>query len=233
MRRYRRTSGFSWVRTVTFAGAFCTGRLLYPQSVKWPDTRINRVEMLALMQTLNAELLASRSATQTLEKWCGDHRLANPAVIRAVRLPVQTVLPDGDQRKRLDISRREKVKYRRVQLRCGDVVLSEAENWYVPGRLTRQMNRLLDQTDSPFGKVVQSLRPYRLTFSAKMRWSPLPKGWEMGEGADSAAEAPSALGAIAIPDELFEHRAVLFDRKHRPFAEVREVYQKQVLFFRK
>jgi len=29
------------------------------------------------MQTLNAELLASRSATQTLEKLCADHRLTD------------------------------------------------------------------------------------------------------------------------------------------------------------
>jgi hypothetical protein len=30
----------------------------------------------------------------------------------------------------------EPVRFRRVPLKCGDHVLSEAENWYVPSRLT-------------------------------------------------------------------------------------------------
>jgi hypothetical protein len=34
---------------------------------------------------------------------------------------------------------------------------------------------------------------------------------------------------LAIPDALFEHRAVLYTRDHKPFAEVREVYQRQIL----
>ncbi|PPD19151.1 MAG: hypothetical protein CTY30_05310, partial [Methylocystis sp.] len=36
----------------------------------WRDGFVPRIEALALMQTLNASLLASRSATATLEKWC-------------------------------------------------------------------------------------------------------------------------------------------------------------------
>jgi hypothetical protein len=34
----------------------------------WPDSFATRVEALALIQTLNAEILASRSATLTLER---------------------------------------------------------------------------------------------------------------------------------------------------------------------
>ena len=41
------------------------------------DTYLSRVEVLALIQTLNGALLASRSATLTLEKWCADHKLAS------------------------------------------------------------------------------------------------------------------------------------------------------------
>src|SRR5258708_10417388 len=46
------------------------------EAVGWPDDFLSRLEALALVQTLNAEILASRSATLTLEKWCGEHRLA-------------------------------------------------------------------------------------------------------------------------------------------------------------
>ena len=34
-----------------------------------------------------------------------------------------------------------------------------------------------------------------------------------------------------IPAALFEHRAVLYTRDHKPFSEVSEVYQRQVLAF--
>jgi hypothetical protein len=41
-----------------------------------PDDFLTRLEAVALVQTLNAEILASRSATLTLERWCDEHGLA-------------------------------------------------------------------------------------------------------------------------------------------------------------
>ena len=49
----------------------------------WPDTFLTRLESLALIETLNASLLAARSATFTLDKWCTDHKLADETKIRA------------------------------------------------------------------------------------------------------------------------------------------------------
>jgi amidase len=52
----------------------------------WPDTQPSRVEMMALLETLNAMLLSRPSATVTLEDWCRDRRLAvEPAHHRASR----------------------------------------------------------------------------------------------------------------------------------------------------
>jgi hypothetical protein len=53
--------------------------LSFAQAGPWPDTLVSRLEALALIETLNAEILASRSATLTLEKWCADHGLAGVA----------------------------------------------------------------------------------------------------------------------------------------------------------
>jgi hypothetical protein len=53
----------------------------------WPDSFVARVEALALLQTLNADLLSHDSATATLERWCDVHRLASPARIVAQRVP--------------------------------------------------------------------------------------------------------------------------------------------------
>ena len=193
----------------------------------WPDTYVARLQAFALVQTLNAEVLASRSSTLTLEAWCRDHHLASePRIVAEVAREVAKT-PTAEQRQHLQVSLQEEVKYRRVRLRCGTRVLLEADNWYVPGRLTPEMNRLLDTTSTPFGKAVQLLQPYRQTFAVKLLWSPLPDGWERS----STTPLPRNNGPLSIPDALFEHRAVLYTREHQPFAEVDEFYQRQLLAF--
>ena len=215
-------------RRLGLLAALLAGTLVHAQELpSWPDTFNSRVQALALIQTLNAEILASRSATATLERWCRDHALAaNPAIV-AVRMTGADKAATAEQRQRLQVNERDAVKYRRVRLRCGDHVLSEADNWYVPGRLTADMNRLLETTEMPFGRAVQPLEPYRQTFATRMLWAPLPPGWEMPSG-----ERPAPTGrALAIPDELFEHRAILYTRDHLPFSEVAETYQRHILAF--
>jgi hypothetical protein len=115
-----------------------------------------------------------------------------------------------------------------VRLRCGSLVLSEAENWYAPGRLTAEMNRALDTTDTPFGRVVAPLEPYRRTFAAQLLWHPLPDGWDRSH---RRAQPCRTSGPLAIPRELFEHRALVLGRDNRPIAEVHEVYQRGLLAF--
>jgi len=144
----------------------------------WFDTFESRLEILALMQTLNAGILASPSATQSLEKWRRDHKMTDDPRIVARLVKGFDKIPTAEQLQRLQAPSANEVKYRRVELRCGGHVLSEADNWYVPGRLTAEMNKLLETSDTPFGKVVQALRPYRRTFAVTILWSPLPDGWE-------------------------------------------------------
>lgn len=221
-RAFRRLARCAILAAAVHAGLVAAPRAQAPSSA-WPDTFVSRLQALALIQTLNADILASRSATESLEKWCRDHQLAEtPAiaarVVRAVDQP-----PSAAQRQRLQVGDRDEVKYRRVQLLCGGRLLSEAENWYVPGRLPAEANRLLDTTDAPFGTVVRSLEPYRRTFDVTLLWRPLPVDWAIRSPAGSTG------GVLAIPDALIEHRAVLYTREHVPFSEVHEVYQRQVL----
>jgi hypothetical protein len=197
-----------------------------PPSIEWPDTYVARLQALALIQTLNAQILASRSATVSLEAWCRDHQLASePRIVARVAIGVDKP-PGPEQRRRLEVSDRDLVKYRRVELSCGSHVLAQADNWYVPGRLSPAMNHLLETTDTPFGTAVRALEPYRQTLSVVVLWSPLADGWER------ASRPPDATGAaLVLPDALFEHRAVLYTRDHRPFCEVHEVYRRDVLAF--
>jgi len=193
----------------------------------WPDTFTARLEALAMIQTLNAEILGSRSATMTLENWCRSHRLAEEPRILARPVTGVSKMPTAEQRQRLEVTEQEEVKYRRVQLRCGTQVLSEADNWYVPSRLTPEMNRLLETSDTPFGKAVEPLEPYRRTFSVTLLWAPLPDDWER----QAATRPGSSDRTLEIPAAVFEHRAVLYTRDHKPFSEVSEVYQRQILAF--
>ncbi|MGN2245396.1 hypothetical protein ACFWZ3_01760 [Frateuria sp. GZRR35] len=191
----------------------------------WPDTPLARVEALALLQTLNADLLSHPSATLTLERWCQAHHLADPPTVHARRDRAATkALPD-DLRDALGIARDAPVRYRRVQLACGEHVVSEADNWYVAERLTGAMNRQLDASDTPFGKVVAPLRFSRHTLSARLLWSPLPAGWET-RGLPPAAPYP-----LALPHQVLQHRALLVDAQGRPFSALVETYTAQVLAF--
>ena len=190
------------------------------------SVRSSRVEVLALLQSLNADLLSHPSATLTLERWCGAHHLAAEAkVVAELVHGVDKPLPDG-AREQLGIGADEPVRYRRVQLACGGHVLSEADNWYVPARLTDAMNQALDTTDTPFGKVVQPLHFRRQTLSAELLWSPLPTDWESG-----APPPPSHGEPLVIPHYVLQHRAVLFDQANRAFSLVVESYTSAVLTF--
>jgi hypothetical protein len=197
-----------------------------PQITTWPGTFVARVEALALLQTLNADLLSHDSATLTLEHWCDAHRLASPPRIVAIRVPDMDKPASPEQRRELGVGPTDVVRYRRVKLLCGAVVLSEAENWYVPGRLTPEMSRLLDTTDLPFGRVVQTLHFQRHTLSSTLLWHPLPEGWETNAGVTSDHAV-----TLSVPHELLEHRAVLSLPDGTPFSEVVETYTDKVLAF--
>src|SRR2546423_3733391 len=114
------------------------------EAAAWPDTYVGRLQALALLQTINAEVLASPSATLTLEAWCRDHHLAKESTITAEVVRDIAKPPTAEQRQRLQLSPQDEVKYRKVRLRCGTRILSEADNWYVPRRLTAEMNHLIE-----------------------------------------------------------------------------------------
>jgi hypothetical protein len=193
---------------------------------RWPDGLVSRLEAQLLLQTLNADLLSHDSATVTLEHWCADHRLASPARIVAERVPGAEKAPTEEQRRELGVTASEPVRYRRVRLRCGALVLSEADNWYVPARLTADMNRALDTSDVPFGRVVQPLHFRRHTMSVNLLAQLLPEGWEMST--DVPAEPA---GYLPLPAQVLEHRALLTLPEGTPISEVVETYTANVLAF--
>jgi chorismate-pyruvate lyase len=192
----------------------------------WPNSFVARLEASLLIQTLNADLLSHDSATLTLERWCSAHRLATSPRIVAERVTGVDKTPTEEQRRELGVAQTDLVRYRRVRLLCGTVVLSEADNWYVPGRLTPEMNKVLNTTNTPFGRAVQALHFQRHTISAKVLWTLLPEEWEM-----SSAAPIEGVGELPLPSHVLEHRAVLTLPDGTPFSEVVETYTGNVLAF--
>ena len=127
---------------------------------------------------------------------------ATPTASQPTPRVVAELVPGADKpataevRGALEAGPDEPLRYRHVRLSCGGHVLSEADNWYRPSKLTPQMNQALDSTDIAFGRAIQALHFHRRTLSAELLWSPLPAGWEM----QRAPPSPHA-GALVIPDE--------------------------------
>lgn len=211
-----------WVRRALLAVAVaCAGCSC---AIK-PDTdELVRTRALALLQTLNADLLSHPSATLTLERWCARHRLAEPPRVIVRRLRGAAKPLPAALRAKLQVAAGARIGYRHVQLVCGDRVLSEADNWYVPARLGDAMNRQLDSTDVPFGKVVRGLDFQRRTLSVRLLWSPLPTGWETGS-------VPAAQQSLRIPGRILRHEAILYSAEQVPFSAVVETYRNGLFDF--
>ena len=210
------------VAALALAASFAAGAVDTP----WRDTPATRLEALALLETLNADLLSNDSATLTLDRWCEAHKMATPAKVVAERVHGDDKAPTDEVRQLLGVGPDDPVRYRHVRLHCGDHVLSEADNWYVPARLTAEMNQVLDTSDTAFGRAVQALHFHRRTLSAKLLWEPLPAGWEI-----SGALPKSTKGPLPIPAQTIQHRAVLSLPEGTPISLVVETYTGEVLSF--
>lgn len=183
------------------------------------------LEAHALIEEFNMGLLRAKTATAALEKWCVDHKLATDTTIRARILDVAAKPISAEQRGRLRISEVEPVKYRRVELTCGKYVLSEADNWYVPGRLTAAMNHILTTTDTPFGRAVEDLKPVRKAFMVEFLWLGSPDG----SAPDEQVQVDAPRSVLAPPRLALRHRALVFAANDEPLAEVQETYTKDLL----
>jgi hypothetical protein len=165
-----------------------------------------RARAAEALRDLRARLEGGESATATLAAWCGAHRLADPPVVKALRArDVDKPAPPA-VRALLRAEPGEAVAFRHVRLVCGAHVLSEADNWYLPARLTAGMNARLETSDAPFGLVVAPLGFTRRTLAVETLFDPR-----------TAAPGPP-------PRAILRLRAVLVTAAGAPFSVVVETY---------
>ncbi|EGD59959.1 hypothetical protein Y88_2399 [Novosphingobium nitrogenifigens DSM 19370] len=120
------------------------------------------------LRAFRATLGRHESATLALEEWCARQGIAAPARILARQVDSRETVFTPAIRAALEVAPEEPLRVRHVLLSCGDTVLSDAMNWYVPARLTPDMNRTLDTTHMPFGKVVAPLDFHRVPLPTDM-----------------------------------------------------------------
>ena len=104
------------------------------------------------------------------------------------------------------------------------MVLSEADNWYVPARLTPVMNKTLESSETPFGKVVKPLGFSRRILSADLLWPDFSKSERI-----SVTSSSKKYEDLGPPYLLFEHRALLQNAHGMPFSFLIERYTRNLL----
>ncbi|WP_309621407.1 hypothetical protein [Novosphingobium sp.] len=119
-----------------------------------------------------ANLAGHASATAALQQWCDARGIAPGETIAVAFVAGADEAPPADLRAILGVSADEQLGYRHVRLVCGTVVLSDAHNWFVPARLTAEMNRQLTDSRVPFGRVAASLNFTRQPLAAARRGDP-------------------------------------------------------------
>ena len=153
-----------------------------------------------------ATLAAQPSATKALEQWCGTLTGTGKETIRASPVTGADAPLPRDARSLLGVASPEPLGYRHVRLSCSAGTLSEAHNWYVPARLTPEMNATLATTETPFGKVVAPLHFTREPLASQ----PLPTHRTRGPGCPAHT--------------ILTHRALLRLPDGAPLALVVECY---------
>src|ERR1700730_15246393 len=91
----------------------CADDSVLGRTPTWPDTFVTRVEAVALLQTLNADLLSHDSATSTLERGAAAHGRGSRARFVGVRVPDSEKPVSPEQRRELMVTPTEPIRYRR------------------------------------------------------------------------------------------------------------------------
>lgn len=212
-------------RAFRIACAAALATLLAPAiAPAFPNTYEGRLRALTEAQRLQGELQSRPSATETLRLWCAAHHWADPAQIRAIRDPAAVKPASPAVRSLLGAGPRTPIRYRRVKLVCGERVLSEADNWYLPGKLTAEMNKSLDETDTPFGVAVKALDFHRQAVGSRILIHPYDEA-PPAPGAKPGAEPPP----LVLPYAVIQNSAVLLTGDGAPFSVVVETYTRAAL----
>lgn len=177
------------------------------------------------VRSLSGRIMRARTAVEALHAWC-DERAIGAGPVRAIRRAQPTPsAPGAALVEALGLAAGEQLACRQVSLVRGGTILSDADTWYVPGRLLPPVCALVDGTDVPFGAAIAPLEPSRRTTFLRFPEPALrTTGWGAAgnpAGTEAVTLAPSAV--------VLEIEAVVLDWRRRPLAVVAERYRASLL----
>jgi hypothetical protein len=163
------------------------------------------------------------TATAALMAWCRERR-PDDAEALTVAVLCDCAVDPADYDGPLWLAAGETLQYRRVRLAWGDLVVSEAENFYVPQRLPEDMRAALHDGTQPFGAVVAELSPQRTTLT-------MLTNDDLALGGSVAARCRAQLAASGFaPAEAYAlHLTAVMSAGGVELAELREHYPRELL----
>ena len=129
-------------------------------------------QSIAKISALRDEIGMTASATQVLDRWCTSHHMSPAGAVIAEKVANKPVPATAQLRRTLQLRASDRVQLRHVRLRCSGHILSVARLWYVPSRLPASMEASLQQTSTPFGKVVAPMHLDRQSAGSSSAWFP-------------------------------------------------------------
>jgi chorismate-pyruvate lyase len=186
---------------------------------------MRNLHMPSQLAELVAHFRVHATATEALTAWCATH-LKQRATAIVVRVLADDEADHASYSGPLVISKSERLRYRKVQLRWGDTTVSEAENWYLPDRLPQVMRTRLLTDFVPFGEVVRDLQPDR-----RMVAMYSPDDLESGNlGTEPAMRRPDEVEGFSPLEHFILHvRAVMVTAAGVFIADLREHYRQELL----
>jgi hypothetical protein len=172
---------------------------------------------------LQNSLHSHATATAALMAWCRERRPDDAEALTVAVLCDRAADP-ADYDGPLRLGTGETLQYRRVQLAWGDLVISEAENFYVPQRLPAAMRAALHDGAKPFGAVVAEMLPQRVTL-AMLTIDDLARGG----AAVARCRAQLAAGGFAPAEAYALHLTAVMSAAGVELAELREHYPRELL----
>ena len=118
-------------------------------------------EKASRLQRFREGLNLSRTATAFLNDWLYEEFGVIDAELCIDILQTETDPVCEALLRLLDVEQPADLAYRRVVISHDSVALSEAQNWYVPKRLTVEMRRAIARTRQPFGHIVGPIVAHR------------------------------------------------------------------------
>lgn len=103
---------------------------------------------------LKRRIISADSMTSSLREWCEEFGIGEGSLRSDHSADSGNVPPNRAALDALQLVAGETVRHRGITLMRGNAGLLDADNWYVPERLPAETNRLLEETDTPFGAAV-------------------------------------------------------------------------------